>query len=149
MRNSMPFESISINGMNLANRFVRSATWEGLADRKEITDIVTAFAYAEGQAKEAGLMLYRSTPHTDSCSAVGWNRGLLRDHGQEAMQGGEIIVVQAQGPLWTDPISITTPSADTAREQARWRGGETSSGFDVRSHRLGYLPRQQDVRFRT
>jgi 2,4-dienoyl-CoA reductase-like NADH-dependent reductase (Old Yellow Enzyme family) len=41
--------------MNLANRFVRSATWEGLADRKEITDIVTAFAYAEGQAKEAGL----------------------------------------------------------------------------------------------
>ena len=26
------FDSTSINGMSLANRFVRSATWEGLAD---------------------------------------------------------------------------------------------------------------------
>jgi 2,4-dienoyl-CoA reductase-like NADH-dependent reductase (Old Yellow Enzyme family) len=32
MRNSMLFESISINGMNLANRFVRSGTWGGLAE---------------------------------------------------------------------------------------------------------------------
>lgn len=29
------FEVTSINGMRLANRFVRSATWEGLADRDE------------------------------------------------------------------------------------------------------------------
>ena len=28
------FESVSINGMTLANRFVRSATWEGLANRE-------------------------------------------------------------------------------------------------------------------
>ena len=27
------FECTSINGMSLANRFVRSATWEGLADK--------------------------------------------------------------------------------------------------------------------
>ncbi len=27
------FECTSINGMRLANRFVRSATWEGLADK--------------------------------------------------------------------------------------------------------------------
>src|SRR5512139_1059661 len=27
------FERTSINGMSLANRFVRSATWEGLADK--------------------------------------------------------------------------------------------------------------------
>lgn len=27
------FERTSIQGMNLANRFVRSATWEGLADK--------------------------------------------------------------------------------------------------------------------
>ena len=26
------FDCTSINGMSLANRFVRSATWEGLAD---------------------------------------------------------------------------------------------------------------------
>ena len=28
-----PFEKITINGMNLNNRFVRSATWEGLATK--------------------------------------------------------------------------------------------------------------------
>ena len=41
MRNSMLFESTSINGMNLANRFVRSATWEGLADKGGVTEKLT------------------------------------------------------------------------------------------------------------
>ena len=48
MRNSMLFEATSINGMNLANRFVRSATWEGLADKgcvtKKLTDMMVALA---------------------------------------------------------------------------------------------------------
>ena len=37
MRHSVLFEATSINGMNLANRFVRSATWEGLADKGFVT----------------------------------------------------------------------------------------------------------------
>ena len=71
------FESTVINGMTLANRFVRSATWEGLATRegyategltKLLTDlargkvglIITSHAYVspEGQAAPAQLGIY-------------------------------------------------------------------------------------------
>jgi 2,4-dienoyl-CoA reductase-like NADH-dependent reductase (Old Yellow Enzyme family) len=41
MRNSKLFEATSINGMNLANRFVRSGTWEGLADKGCVTQKLT------------------------------------------------------------------------------------------------------------
>jgi len=37
MQTSKLFEATSINGMKLANRFVRSATWEGLADKGAVT----------------------------------------------------------------------------------------------------------------
>jgi 2,4-dienoyl-CoA reductase-like NADH-dependent reductase (Old Yellow Enzyme family) len=37
MQNSKLFEATSINGMKLVNRFVRSATWEGLADKGSVT----------------------------------------------------------------------------------------------------------------
>lgn len=51
MRHSTLFEATSINGMNLANRFVRSATWEGLADKgcvtKKLTDMMVALAKGE------------------------------------------------------------------------------------------------------
>ena len=46
MRNSMLFESTSINGMTLANRFVRSATWEGLADKGGVTKKLTGMMVA-------------------------------------------------------------------------------------------------------
>ena len=71
------FEPTVINGMTLANRFVRSATWEGLATRegyategltKLLTDlargkvglIITSHAYVspEGQAAPAQLGIY-------------------------------------------------------------------------------------------
>jgi 2,4-dienoyl-CoA reductase-like NADH-dependent reductase (Old Yellow Enzyme family) len=46
------FESVSINGMTLANRFVRSATWEGLASREgsvtpKLTKMMAALARGE------------------------------------------------------------------------------------------------------
>ena len=48
MRHSILFEATSINGMNLSNRFVRSGTWEGLADKgcvtKKLTDMMVALA---------------------------------------------------------------------------------------------------------
>jgi len=51
MRNSKLFDATSINGMNLANRFVRSATWEGLADKgcvtKKLTEMMVELAMGE------------------------------------------------------------------------------------------------------
>jgi 2,4-dienoyl-CoA reductase-like NADH-dependent reductase (Old Yellow Enzyme family) len=46
------FEDTTINGMNLANRFVRSATWEGLADKegsvsKRLTEMMVELARGE------------------------------------------------------------------------------------------------------
>jgi 2,4-dienoyl-CoA reductase-like NADH-dependent reductase (Old Yellow Enzyme family) len=69
------FESSDINGMKLANRFVRSATWEGMASPRvaasnyeglslkpckeltvqDIQDMVAAFADAAIRARSAGF----------------------------------------------------------------------------------------------
>ncbi|HWT79828.1 MAG TPA: NADH:flavin oxidoreductase, partial [Candidatus Methylomirabilis sp.] len=72
------FEKTTINGMSLANRFVRSATWEGLADehgavtprltdmmielaRGEVGLIISghAFVSPEGQASPRQLAVYK------------------------------------------------------------------------------------------
>jgi 2,4-dienoyl-CoA reductase-like NADH-dependent reductase (Old Yellow Enzyme family) len=71
------FEGTTINGMNLKNRFVRSATWEGLADkhgavthrltemmvelaRGEVGLIITGYAFVspEGQSSPRQLAVY-------------------------------------------------------------------------------------------
>jgi 2,4-dienoyl-CoA reductase-like NADH-dependent reductase (Old Yellow Enzyme family) len=51
------FESVSINGMALANRFVRSATWEGLANQEgSVTPKLTEMM-AELARGEVGLII--------------------------------------------------------------------------------------------
>ena len=71
------FEGTSLNGMSLANRFVRSATWEGLADeqgavtprltemmvelaRGEVALIISGYAFVspEGQSSPRQLAVY-------------------------------------------------------------------------------------------
>ena len=56
MRNSKLFEATSINGMNLANRFVRSGTWEGLADKGCVTKKLTGMM-VELARGEVGLII--------------------------------------------------------------------------------------------
>jgi 2,4-dienoyl-CoA reductase-like NADH-dependent reductase (Old Yellow Enzyme family) len=71
------FAATSINGMNLANRFVRSATWEGLADKEgavtrrltemmvelakgEVGLIISGYAFVspEGQSNPGQMAVY-------------------------------------------------------------------------------------------
>jgi len=51
------FEKVSVNGMTLANRFVRSATWEGLASREgSVTPKLTKMM-VELAGNEIGLII--------------------------------------------------------------------------------------------
>src|SRR5512143_1486163 len=56
MRNSKLFENTSINGLKLANRFVRSATWEGLANKGYVTEKLTEMM-VELARGEVGLII--------------------------------------------------------------------------------------------
>ena len=51
------FEHVSINGMTLANRFVRSATWEGLADREGYVTPKLTKMMVELAVNEIGLII--------------------------------------------------------------------------------------------
>jgi len=51
------FERVSINGMTLANRFVRSATWEGLADREGFVTPKLTKMMVELAGNEVGLII--------------------------------------------------------------------------------------------
>jgi 2,4-dienoyl-CoA reductase-like NADH-dependent reductase (Old Yellow Enzyme family) len=51
------FECTSINGMGLANRFVRSATWEGLADKDGTVTLRLIEMMVELAKGEVGLII--------------------------------------------------------------------------------------------
>jgi len=54
---SAPFEAITINGMNLKNRFVRSATWEGLAGEDGSVTPQLCELMAQLAGNEVGLVI--------------------------------------------------------------------------------------------
>lgn len=90
------FESSAISGMQLANRFVRSATWEGLAnDDGSVTPklIDTMTALAQGGV---GLIITSHTFISREGQATPWQIGIYRDElipGLKTMTGA----VQAHG----------------------------------------------------
>jgi 2,4-dienoyl-CoA reductase-like NADH-dependent reductase (Old Yellow Enzyme family) len=73
------FESSVINGMQLANRFVRSATWEGMAsDEGAVTPklIDTMTALAQGGV---GLIISSHSYVSPEGQATPWQIGIYRD----------------------------------------------------------------------
>ena len=95
------FETSEINGMKLSNRFVRSATWEGMAaDDGACTPklIDTMAALAEGGV---GLIISSHAYVSPEGQAGPWQLGIYRDElvpGLESMtkavhdKGGKIVV---------------------------------------------------------
>lgn len=120
------FENTEINGMKLANRFVRSATWEGMATREgastpELVDlmsgladggvglIITSHAYVrtDGQAGSRQLGIYEDT------LIEGFRTMTSAVHDQ----GGRIVAQIAHGGLFAHPtMSDQIPLAPSRLE---------------------------------
>jgi 2,4-dienoyl-CoA reductase-like NADH-dependent reductase (Old Yellow Enzyme family) len=95
------FETSEINGMTLANRFVRSATWEGMAAddgacTPKLIDLMTGFARGG-----VGLIISSHTYVSQAGQASPWQLGVYDDKlipGLEAMvtavheNGGKIVM---------------------------------------------------------
>jgi 2,4-dienoyl-CoA reductase-like NADH-dependent reductase (Old Yellow Enzyme family) len=106
---SIMFESTEINGMMLANRFVRSATWEGMAAddgscTPKLTELMAALAHGG-----VGLIITGHTYIRADGKAVSGQLGIDRDElvtGLKAMteavhhQGGKIVVQLAHGGFY-------------------------------------------------
>jgi 2,4-dienoyl-CoA reductase-like NADH-dependent reductase (Old Yellow Enzyme family) len=138
------FESVEINGMKLANRFVRSATWEGMASQDgEVTPklvdlmvqlarggvglIITSHAYVrrDGQAGSWQLGIY------EDCLVKG-----LRDMTSAVHKEGGLIVAQishagffASPKLIRDTPLALSPVQGFAKSPRKVMTGEDIQGI--------------------
>lgn len=122
------FEHTEIRGMELANRFVRSATWEGLAAkdgsvtpgledmmaglaRGEVGLIITSFAFVSPEGRSSRSQL--------SACDDGMLPGLRSMAGAVHAEGGRIALQLVHGGCTTDPavtgIEAVGPSEDSSR----------------------------------
>jgi len=154
------FESVSINGMTLANRFVRSATWEGLASREgsvtskltkmmvelargEVGLIISSYAFVspEGQSSPGQLAIY------DDHFVTGLRVMVQAVH--EA--GGKIAVQIVHGGRFTDftltglqpigPSAVTKDNQTTCRAMSKSDIANIVSAFTqaaVRAKQAGF-----------
>ncbi len=115
------FETSQINGMNLANRFVRSATWEGLATAEgEVTPrlIETMARLARGGI---GLIISSHTYVRQEGQATPWQLGIYKDElipglsemaGAVHKNGGRIVLQLAHaGAFAAEPLIDRLPLA--------------------------------------
>jgi 2,4-dienoyl-CoA reductase-like NADH-dependent reductase (Old Yellow Enzyme family) len=107
-----PFESTKINGMDLANRFVRSATWEGMATTEgactpALVDLMSGLAKGG-----VGLIITSYAYVRKEGQAANWQLGIYEDtliegfrHMTKAVHelGGRIAFQIVHGGLYADP----------------------------------------------
>jgi 2,4-dienoyl-CoA reductase-like NADH-dependent reductase (Old Yellow Enzyme family) len=128
------FESTLINGMSLPNRFVRSATWEGLADKKgfvtprltemmvelvkgDVGLIITSYAFVspEGQSSSGQLAVY------DDRFLPGLTEMVQAVHAA----GGKIALQIVHGGIFSNPaltgLEVIGPSAGEKDSQPTCR----------------------------
>ena len=93
------FENCAIHTMSLANRFVRSATWEGMAANDgtvtpKLTDTMTALA-----AGGVGLIITSHAYVSPEGQAAPWQLGIYKDEQVEGLQGMTASVHAAGGKI--------------------------------------------------
>jgi len=106
------FETASINSMTLKNRFVRSATWVGLANQdgsctQRLIDLTTKLAEGEVGLIISGFTFVSQDGHVDSSQMGIHNGDLLKGLSEmtEAVHqaGGTLAVQLMHGGLFADP----------------------------------------------
>jgi len=135
------FEPSEINGMKLANRFVRSATWEGMATddgacTPKLIDlmaglakggvglIITSHAYVspEGQAGPWQIGVYKD----DLISGLTEMTATVHDH------GGKIVMQLAHAGLTANPeLTGKAPIGPSPLEDANASPGQEMTGSDI------------------
>jgi len=73
------FESTTINGMNLPNRFIRSATWEGLATTDGTVTPRLIKKYSDLAKGGMGLIISSHTYVSKAGQASPWQLGIYKD----------------------------------------------------------------------
>ena len=93
------FDASTINGMHLANRFVRSATWEGMATQDgqvtpQLTDTMVALAIGG-----VGLIISGHTYVTREGQASPWQLGIYEDSQIDGLKSMTAAVHAAGGKI--------------------------------------------------
>jgi len=118
MTTSLLFESSTINGMNLANRFVRSATWEGMATEDGRVTPRLIDTMVELATGGVGLIISGHAYVTKPGQASPWQLGLYDDSlidGLRSMTdavhaaGGRIVAQLAHAGHFALEKTIGTP----------------------------------------
>lgn len=123
---STPFEKITINGMSLNNRFVRSATWEGLAEKDGTVTSKLCEMMAELARNEIGLIITgyafvspdgQSSPQQLAAHDDFFLKG-LKEMAQAVHAAGGKIALQLvhAGKFSTPELTGQTPMGPSAEE---------------------------------
>lgn len=135
------FEAISIKGMKLNNRFVRSATWEGLAKKDGSVTLKLCEMMAELARNEVGLIISgyafispdgQSSPYQiaahDDCFLKG-----LHEMAQAVHSAGGKIALQLvhAGKFSTPELTGQTPMGPSAEKSEDQPGCREMSAVDI------------------
>jgi 2,4-dienoyl-CoA reductase-like NADH-dependent reductase (Old Yellow Enzyme family) len=138
---SILFESTEINGMKLSNRFVRSATWEGMAAEDggctpTLIDLMARLAKGG-----VGLIISSHAYVLQDGQAGPWQLGIYKDElipGLRDMtaavhdNGGKIVMQLAHGGYYSHPKLIgKTPKAPSKAEHMSKTPREEMSEDDI------------------
>jgi 2,4-dienoyl-CoA reductase-like NADH-dependent reductase (Old Yellow Enzyme family) len=110
---SRMFESTEINGMKMANRFVRSATWEGLADGKGAVTPRLLAMISELALGDIGLIISSHAYVREDGKAGPGQIGIYKDE-----------LIQPQADRKADPGPLRCGGFCQVPQAANDRGGD-------------------------
>jgi len=135
------FESSEINGMKLANRFVRSATWEGMATDDGACTPKLIDLMAELAKGGVGLIISSHTYVSSEGQAGPWQLGVYKDELIPGLtevtkavhdNGGKIVMQLAHAGLTANAqLTGRTPIGPSPLEDSKESPGQEMTDLDI------------------